>query len=749
MSADDHKQALPPGFRLGPYRVVRVLGAGGFGVTYLCEHAGLGVQVAVKEYLPNEIAVRDGTEVHPKSAGDREGFEWGLSRFLDEARTLARFEHRNVVRVRDCFEANNTAYIVMDYEEGELLDALLRRHGTLTEAQLKRVVLPVVDGLRQVHAAGFLHRDIKPSNIYVRRSDESPVLLDFGSARQALGHRSRSLTAIASAGYSPPEQYEGTAPQGAWTDIYALSALCYRAVTGNTPMGAPWRQSELLRTRTDPLPRLVERQIASYSPAFLEAVDWGLRLVETERPQSLDKWLPRLDRAAMPAVATSELRQAAQTASPSTVRRTGPWIVGGAILLVGLVWWAATDAGPTEARHVEAAEETNQGAATVVQNDEGGGVASGGRAERHRQAAEQGDAEAQFSLGFLYEGGVGVPKDVAQAAIWYRKAAEQGLAIAQVRLGQLYYVGDVGVPKDAAQAAIWFRKAAEQGEADVLTLSMLGRLYAQGEGVPKDAGQAAVWLRMAAEQGFAEAQNDLGILYARGEGVPRDSGQAAVWYRKAAEQGHAHAQRNLGVLYARGEGVPKNAGQAAIWVRKAAEQGLAEAQTQLGLMYAEGDGVPKDANQAAIWYRKAAEQGYAWAQFQLSGLYARGNVIPKDMGQAVAWARKAAEQGLAEAQLVLGLMYAYGDGVPKDAGQAAVWYRKAAEQGLARAQDNLGVLYFRGDGVPLDLVQSYAWLNLAAAGGVESARDLRATVQGLMTRTQIADAQRLSRELAD
>ena len=323
MSAEDHKQALPPGFRLGPYRVVRVLGVGGFGVTYLCEHAGLGVQVAVKEYLPNEIAVRDGTEVHPKSAGDREGFEWGLSRFLDEAKTLARFEHPNVVRVRDCFEANNTAYIVMDYEDGEPLDTLLRRHGTLTEAQLKRVVLPVVDGLRQVHAAGFLHRDIKPSNVYVRRSDESPVLLDFGSARQALGQKSRSLTAIASPGYSPPEQYEGTAPQGAWTDIYALSALCYRAITGNTPMGAPWRQSELLRTRTDPLPRLAERRTASYSPAFLEAVDWGLRLIETERPQSLDEWLRRFERSATSLEwRDSALGQASRPALPPTVRRT-------------------------------------------------------------------------------------------------------------------------------------------------------------------------------------------------------------------------------------------------------------------------------------------------------------------------------------------------------------------------------------------------------------------------------------------
>ena len=202
MSGEDHKQALPPGFRLGSYRVVRVLGVGGFGVTYLCEHASLGHWVAVKEYLPNEFAVREGATVHPKSAVGREDFEWGLARFVDEARTLTRFRHPNLVRVSDYFEANNTAYIVMDYEDGKPLDVLLKRHGTLTEAQLKRVLLPVADGLRQVHAAGFLHRDIKPSNIFVRRSDESPVLLDFGSARQALGRKSRSMTAIASAGYS-------------------------------------------------------------------------------------------------------------------------------------------------------------------------------------------------------------------------------------------------------------------------------------------------------------------------------------------------------------------------------------------------------------------------------------------------------------------------------------------------------------------------------------------------------------------
>ena len=403
MSAEDHKQALPPGFRLGAYHVARVLGVGGFGVTYLCEHTGLAVQVAVKEYLPNEIAVREGTEVHPKSAGDREGFEWGLGRFLDEARTLARFEHPNMVRVRDCFEANHTAYIVMDYEDGEPLDALLQRHGTLTEAQLHRVLLPVVDGLRQVHAAGFLHRDIKPANIFVRRSDESPVLLDFGSARQALGRRSRSVTAIASAGYSPPEQYESDGHQGAWTDIYALSALCYRAITGDAPLEATRRQSQLLRTQTDPLPKLAEVGRKGYSPAFLEAVDQGLRVIEAERPQSLDQWLAVTDgSAAANAPAASRLgeRGADSPARESRLarsRRLLTWqarclaVAGAAAVAFGLTLYILygprtpePDQAPPPASEQLATQPPSVDGADETSTESSGQVASG-----YRIAAEQ------------------------------------------------------------------------------------------------------------------------------------------------------------------------------------------------------------------------------------------------------------------------------------------------------------------------------------------------------------------------
>lgn len=293
----EHRQALPRGHLLhGRYELLDVLGVGGFGVTYLGRDAQLERRVAIKEYFPNEFAVREGSAMHAKSSSDREDVKWGLARFLDEARVLARFRHPNLVRVIDYFKENRTAYIVMDYEEGEPLDKILDRlGGRLSESQLRKVLLPVVDGLRDVHAAGFLHRDIKPSNVFIRRSDESPVLLDFGAARQALGRKSKNLTAVVSAGYSPPEQYESGGEQGVWTDIYALSALCYRAVTGELPVEATSRMHRLARGQADPQRSLTERAVKGFSRTLLEVVDRGLSVDERARPASLEEWVSRLE----------------------------------------------------------------------------------------------------------------------------------------------------------------------------------------------------------------------------------------------------------------------------------------------------------------------------------------------------------------------------------------------------------------------------------------------------------------------
>lgn len=321
MSGSKYKQALPRGSLLKDHRLLEVLGVGGFGITYLGERVGHGRLAAIKEYLPNEFAVRDGSGVYPKSAADQDGFDWGLKRFVDEAETLARFRHPNLVQVENCFKDNNTAYIVMQYEDGKPLDSLLGRQGTLTETLLRSLLLPLADGLRRVHAENFLHRDIKPANVYVRRADESPVLLDFGAARQALGRRSQSMTAVVTPGYSPPEQYESDGDQGPWTDLYALSALCHKAVTGTVPAVSLRRQRLVARNQPDPTPSLEASGLPDYSASFLAAIDWGLRIDERERPRSVDEWLTAMNQSGGDRVAEGAPTVVPVAAEPTQANR--------------------------------------------------------------------------------------------------------------------------------------------------------------------------------------------------------------------------------------------------------------------------------------------------------------------------------------------------------------------------------------------------------------------------------------------
>lgn len=283
----EHPLALPPGHVLQEYRLEAVLGVGGFGITYLAHDQHLQCQVAIKEYLPSELATRGpGGAVIPRSTESSQEYRDGLTRFLSETRVLASFRHPHIVRVNRFFEANGSAYMVMDYEQGQPLRHWIKAHGPASETQLRRMFAGLLDGLEQVHQAGMVHRDIKPSNIYVRDSDTSLVLLDFGSARPSTHPGSGDVTSMVSPGFAPFEQYHARGVQGPWSDLYAVGGVLYWLVTGHKPLEAPSRIQE------DGLPPAAEAAVGHYSDGFLRSIDWALAVDERARPQSVAAFRP-------------------------------------------------------------------------------------------------------------------------------------------------------------------------------------------------------------------------------------------------------------------------------------------------------------------------------------------------------------------------------------------------------------------------------------------------------------------------
>ncbi len=239
---------LAPGTILhDKYLIGKVLGQGGFGITYLAWDVVLELKLAVKEFFPMGLVARSAGSTHVETyAGDQgEQFSFGLDRFLGEAKTLARFsEHPNIVTVRDFFKANNTAYMVMNHIEGLTLEDYLKQAGgKIAFPRVLEIMMPVMDALREVHEVGVMHRDISPDNVFID-SKGRVVLIDFGAARQEIRDQSKSLSVILKAGYAPEEQYRSKGKQGPWTDIYAVGATLYRCITGKTPPEAMDRLAE-------------------------------------------------------------------------------------------------------------------------------------------------------------------------------------------------------------------------------------------------------------------------------------------------------------------------------------------------------------------------------------------------------------------------------------------------------------------------------------------------------------------------
>jgi hypothetical protein len=280
--ASQPNQALPHGCPLLNYRIDKQISAGGFSLVYLA-HDENGLPVAIKEYLPSALVLREsGSLVQASSAENLNVFRYGMKCFFEEGLALAKIAHPNVVRVTNFFRANETVYLVMQYERGRTLqDYILHRKKEIGENFIRRIFAELLGGLREVHAHKILHLDIKPSNIYIRL-DGSPLLLDFGAARQTLTQEKASLNPMYTPGFAAPEQYgHDRDALGPWTDIYGVGASLFACLSGFAPQAANMRLEE---DKQESAKKLWGGQ---YSEHLLELIDWCLKLDPLERPQSV------------------------------------------------------------------------------------------------------------------------------------------------------------------------------------------------------------------------------------------------------------------------------------------------------------------------------------------------------------------------------------------------------------------------------------------------------------------------------
>ena len=278
--------SLPPDTVIGGYRVVRKISAGGFGVVYLAVDKE-GQQVAIKEYLPSALTVRDQGELVPHVAPEKLSlYRLGLKSFFEEGRSLAQISHPSVVSVLNFFRQNETVYMVMNYLEGATLQDFivtardLKKQKVFRESTIRSLFDEILRGLRIVHQHKMLHLDLKPANIFIT-NDNKAVMIDFGAAREVLNKEGNFTRPMYTPGFAAPEMYRRDSTMGPWTDIYAIGACIYSCMQGYQPNDAPQRLEK------DRLALSLTRMRGVYSDNLIEVVEWCMSLDPLSRPQSV------------------------------------------------------------------------------------------------------------------------------------------------------------------------------------------------------------------------------------------------------------------------------------------------------------------------------------------------------------------------------------------------------------------------------------------------------------------------------
>lgn len=315
------RNALAAGGILESYKILRVLGTGAFGITYLVEEVQSSNLFAIKEYFPGNCAVRlsSGMVVESESERTRGFFQFGLAQFINEAKVLAQLSHPNIIAVRRYFKAVGSAYIVMDYCDGTSLSDVLKNRGTMTADGLRQILFPLVDALSYLHRFGIFHRDIKPANIYI--NDRGiPILLDFGAARLQLSATNENGFLQVTDGFAPPEQYAAQGVVGPWSDLYSLGCTCYFALMGVAPK--PANQRMLL----DSVSLLRDQGGSHVNSGAYGLIDQCILLEPTKRPASAEFLKRELERIKfLPYVDRSELLRADTRLSDDLKGKSSKW----------------------------------------------------------------------------------------------------------------------------------------------------------------------------------------------------------------------------------------------------------------------------------------------------------------------------------------------------------------------------------------------------------------------------------------
>ncbi len=780
----DRRDALPQGRVLRDYTIEEVLGHGGFGIVYKARHNELDHVVAIKEYLPSELAVREGATIRAKSAESEAHFADGLRRFREEAKALIEFQqHSSIVDCREFFRANGTAYLVMEYVEGLPLSELLRQREAagkpFTESDLLSIAVPLAQGLAHIHRAGVIHRDIKPANVLVRSSDQRPVLIDFGAAKQAVAEHSRSLAPYTE-GYAALEQV-ADGQLGPWTDVYGFGAVLWRMVAGGdrpweppNPVKVESRASARLRKADDPLPTAKELGAGRFAEQLLETIDECLLLQDTERIRECDQVVQALSGSGaeiqQPAMAGQQAEGGHDLDLPnpvSEVGRTGRSSVGRLRKGVGLAaaiavavalaalaliprdedtatletWGFSVEAEPATATValLSGPEEYRPGMLLAPGRYRVEVSASGFVTRREWVAHSKPETVHRVALEPIQGAEpqpVETPSDAAEEAAIDSTAAEPEQEASEVPNAGEPVADDSAVvqvregagPDDGSQS-VGLPSAAPL-VVDKYDHNNVDRLYAhlavQSKYRCRDKDDAEFEkLESGCREGNWDSCSELGACLELGYGARGNGARAAEIYVHACEGGDDYNCFGAGRKYFIGHGVPLDRGRAAELFDIACDLGVTDGDSlgidgciKLALMYENGEGLPVDHARAAELYRKGCDHGDGQACFNLAVKHAEGEGVPLDYSRAAELYRESCDQARNGCNN-LGVLYAKGQGVPLDRARATELYRQSCDSGAGDGKGcyNLAYSHLRGEGVSKDRARAMELFRSACDSG--------------------------------